>query len=233
MIYVGLDLGQRQDHSAIAVVERMDRWVAYQGPAFHSLEVRHLERMALGTAYPAVVYRVQEVLQTSMRRGGCALVVDATGVGAPVVDLLKAAKLGCELTPVSITGGERESQSGTGAAAVWCVPKKDLVAGVQVLLERRELKIAAQLRDAGTLVKELMSMRTAQRGTAGRVRMGAEGFGEHDDLAMALALACWRARRKRSGEGGRNGVGAYDPVLRWHCRLNDPPEVFPSFPERR
>ena len=24
--------------------------------------------------------------------------------------------------------------------------------------------------------------------------MGAEGEGQHDDLAMALALACWRGR---------------------------------------
>jgi hypothetical protein len=28
------------------------------------------------------------------------------------------------------------------------------------------------------------------------VRMGADGYGEHDDLVIALALACWRARRR-------------------------------------
>ena len=32
--------------------------------------------------------------------------------------------------------------------------------------------------------------------SAGRVRMGAEGCGEHDDPVIALALACWRARRR-------------------------------------
>jgi hypothetical protein len=30
----------------------------------------------------------------------------------------------------------------------------------------------------------------------GRVRLGADGCGEHDDLVIALALACWRAKRK-------------------------------------
>jgi len=29
----------------------------------------------------------------------------------------------------------------------------------------------------------------------GRVRVGAEAFGEHDDLVMALALAVWKAKR--------------------------------------
>jgi hypothetical protein len=40
---------------------------------------------------------------------------------------------------------------------------------------------------------------------SGRVRMGADGAGEHDDLAIALALACWKAQRARgiSLGGGR------------------------------
>jgi hypothetical protein len=29
----------------------------------------------------------------------------------------------------------------------------------------------------------------------GRDRVGAERAGEHDDLVIALALACWKARR--------------------------------------
>jgi len=28
---------------------------------------------------------------------------------------------------------------------------------------------------------------------AGRARMGAEGARQHDDLVIAMALACWRA----------------------------------------
>ena len=37
--------------------------------------------------------------------------------------------------------------------------------------------------------------------SAGRLRIGADGSGEHDDLAIALALACWRARRPMNGYG--------------------------------
>ena len=183
MFYVGLDLGQKRDHAAIAVVEKE--------PGEELVRVRHLERMALGTSYPQVVARVQALVMDEKIAGQCALAVDGTGVGAPVVDLLKQARLGCELVAVTISAGERESFIG----GMWSVPKRDLIAGVQVLLEQGEMKIARDLRDSGALVRELMDVKMTMSG-AGHVRLGADGSGEHDDLVIALALACWMANRK-------------------------------------
>jgi hypothetical protein len=117
------------------------------------------------------------------------VVVDATGVGAPVVDMLRASDLGCELTAVTITGGERQI-SGSGRVSV---PKKDLIASLQLALEKNELRIARRMGDVRTLMRELMDIR-AEGG-----RIGAERAGEHDDLVIALALACWRARRPSIG----------------------------------
>lgn len=184
MFYVGVDLGQKRDHAAIAVVERE--------PGEEEVRVRHLERMALGTPYPRVVARVRELLQDELIAGQCALAVDGTGVGAPVVDLLRESKLGCELAAVTISGGERESVTG----GMFSVPKRDLIAGVQVLLEQGEMHIARDLQDAGALMRELTDVRMTMSG-AGRIRMGADGPGEHDDLVIALALACWMAKKRR------------------------------------
>jgi hypothetical protein len=196
MFYVGLDLGQRRDHTAIAVVEKVEQLRPYGPPVFHRLLVRHLERVPLGTPYTAVVSRMREIVQHPRLRGQCALVVDGTGVGAPVVDTLRAARLGCELCAVTITGGDHErSRDGS-----WSVPKRDLIAGVQVLLERGELRIAKALLEAGSLVRELLDMRITMAGN-GRVRLGADGFGQHDDLVIALALGCWRARQMQIGPG--------------------------------
>jgi hypothetical protein len=197
MFYLGLDLGQRHDPTAIAVVERVDMVRAYQSTVFHSLRVRHLERVALGTPYPRVVARVRDIVQSDELAGNCALAVDSTGVGTPVVDMLRAAKLGCEISAVTITGGERQHQNGAGSVSV---PKRDLIAGVQVLLEEEQLKVARGLRELGPLIRELINMRSTA-GTSGRVRWGADGCGEHDDLVVALALACWRARRRQNGFG--------------------------------
>jgi len=187
MFYVGLDLGQKRDHAAIAVVERE--------PGEEAVRVRHLERMALGTPYPRVVKRVRELVQDEQIAGQCALAVDGTGVGAPVVDLLRESNLGCELAAVTISAGEHESVTG----GMFSVPKRDLIAGVQVLLEQGELRIARDLCDTGALVRELLDVRMTMSG-AGRVRLGADGAGEHDDLVIALALACWMAKRKPKPE---------------------------------
>lgn len=80
------------------------------------------------------------------------------------------------------------------------LPKRDLIAGVQVLLEREELKVARGLRELGPLLRELTDVRSTA-GVGGRVRFGADGCGEHDDLVIALALACWRAKRAQNGFG--------------------------------
>jgi len=66
--------------------------------------------------------------------------------------------------------------------------------GLQLLLEKGELRISRRVQEAGALVKELVNMRQ-QTGVRGRIRVGAEAFGEHDDLVMALALAVWKAKR--------------------------------------
>jgi hypothetical protein len=192
MFYVGLDLGQRRDPTAVAVVEKVT----------NHLRVRHVERVALGTPYPGVVERVREIMRNRELAGNCALAVDGTGVGAPVVDMLRAARLGCDIAAVTITGGERQRQSG----GVWNVPKRDLIAGVQVLLERGELKLAKGLRELGPLMRELTDVRSTA-GAGGRVRLGADGCGEHDDLVIALALACWRAKRGQIGFGAERLPG--------------------------
>src|SRR5437867_2440870 len=139
--FVGLDLGQRRDHSALAVVERAEHlfdqrdWVTYEWRRGRRFRVRFLQRVRLGTPYPDVVDRVRELLRRPALPGRCTLVMDATGVGQPVLDMLRKANLGCSIAPVIITGGERESHAG----GLWHVPKRDLITGLQVMLEKREL----------------------------------------------------------------------------------------------
>jgi hypothetical protein len=73
---------------------------------------------------------------------------------------------------------------------------------VQLAIEKGELRVARRLEDAGALVKELLTVRVREGSGLGRLRIGADGYGEHDDLVMAVALACWRARRRENGFGG-------------------------------
>jgi hypothetical protein len=193
--YLGLDLGKAQDYSAIALVEALERPRPYGDPILDGLQVRYLERLPLGTTYPRVVEQVRRIVTRKDLAGRIVVVADGTGVGDPVVDMLRVAKLGCEVTAVKITSGHWENQQGTTWMAPKVnVPKQDLIGGLQAVLETGELKIAAGLRYAGTLVKELVDVRVRMK-DGGRVRIGADGHGQHDDLVIALALGVWRARK--------------------------------------
>lgn len=203
--FVGLDLGQSQDFTAVCVVERAETvaeevdGATYERKIDIRYHVRHLQRLKLGTSYVQVVHHVKALTANPQLEGRSTLVVDATGVGAPVVDLLKSSALGCPLVPVMITSGDTEGQSN----GVFRVPKRDLILGLQVLFQTQQLAIAERLPEASALMKELMNMRV-KISQAGHDSYAAWREGTHDDLVLCVALACWRAKAKRRGNLGVN-----------------------------
>jgi len=62
------------------------------------------------------------------------------------------------------------------------------------------LRMPRRLGEAGALLRELSAVEMRHR-SGGAVRMGADGAGEHDDLVMAVALACWKAKKKENSFG--------------------------------
>ncbi len=195
--FAGLDLGQKQDPTAMAVVEWREYDGAWDAVAFThrketSLSLRHLERMPLGMPYPEVVYKVGCTMRSQQLAGGERrhLVVDGTGVGPAVVDLLRQEDLKSKLWAVTITGGDTERY----ADEYYRVPKRDLIVGLQVLMQQGGLQIAAGMKEGSTLVREMSEMRVKISGS-GNEQFGAWRSGEHDDLVLAVALACWGVRK--------------------------------------
>ena len=113
---------------------------------------------------------------------GADLVIDATGIGRATVDALEAT--GLKPVAVTITGG-RETHFEDG---MWRVPKCELIRPLAVALEGGRLRIAKEIADAPTLLRELrvFSVSISERGHA-----RFEGKREHDDLVIAVALAVW------------------------------------------
>ena len=202
--FIGLDLGQSHDFTAIAIVERAVLKKEFNPAvwAFRKevqLHLRHLERVPIGTPYPDVVRRVVDITRSPRLTGPVHLAVDNTGVGVAVVDMLRAAQPKAVLLPVTITAGDTEN-SCHGAHRV---PKRNLIVGLQVLLQQGGLRIAADLQDAPTLLAELMAMQVKIT-AAGNEQLGAWREGTHDDLVFAVALAIWavgKAYPKRQGHG--------------------------------
>jgi len=180
---IGLDLGQTHDFTAVAVGE----W--YSEFPSEGIAIRHLERVPLRTSYPEVVDRVVSIIQRGrFPEDRLELVVDATGVGRPVVDLFldKEHDLGLRPVAVTITAGADVAWD----EDEWRVPKRDLVSAVQVGLQTQTLKVARDLPDTEILINELHNFQVrvtaAQNDTYGAWREGT-----HDDLVLAVALCCW------------------------------------------
>jgi hypothetical protein len=155
--------------------------------------VRHLQRWQLGTPYTTVVADVVN-LAARPPLPGCPLIVDATGVGKAVVEMFRAAPLQVTLHPVTITfGGSATLQPGGG----YSVPKKDLVAVMQTLVQMRRFQIAPGLADAEVLARELQAFRVKLT-AAGNETFEAWRCHDHDDLVLSVALACWFGDHRRT-----------------------------------
>jgi hypothetical protein len=189
--YLGLDLGQTTDFTALAVLERIPA-----SPTAHETEepayaLRYLRRFPLGTPYTSIVSAVADTAATPPLRGQCILAVDQTGVGRPLVEMLRKAPVPCGIVPVTITGGQGVSVADDGS---FRVPKKELVACLQVVLQERRLKVARGLAEVNLLVRELLNFRVKITAAA-RETFEAWREHDHDDLVLALAIALWYAER--------------------------------------
>jgi hypothetical protein len=80
------------------------------------------------------------------------------------------------------------------------VPKRDLVAAVQVLLQNGRLKIAPELELAPVLKKELLNFRVKIDPKTAHDSYEHWREGDHDDLVLATALACWYSEYLRKWE---------------------------------
>jgi hypothetical protein len=182
---IGLDLGQAQDFTALCVVELKG------DPKMKYYHVRHLERFQLGTRYPTIVERVRELTLSPKLGPDHVLVVDATGVGRPVVDLLRGS--GLRPVPVIITAGNLATLEG----GFWHAPKRDLVSTLQVLLQSSRLRFAEALPQVQDLVDELLAFQV-KISMEGRDTYGNDWrLNPHDDMVLSLALACWVIERRR------------------------------------
>lgn len=209
VVVVGVDVGQKVDPTAIAVVEvehrvtEPERLVPPTGAGLFTgadyrripakteahFTARHLARLPLGTPYPAVAEHVAGVVAGLVRRGVARprLMVDATGVGGPVVELIAAAlgKHGADLIACTFTHGDRYSQDDRRRTA--SVGKAYLVSQLQALLQTKRLHLPVNA-ESETLARELQDYEIRVDADANDT-YGAFKVGTHDDLVTALGLA--------------------------------------------
>jgi hypothetical protein len=216
---VGVDLGQANDPTAIAVLEKtvVAPSTALFSPVGKSPSNRlvegdivydlvYLRRPKLGTPYDTIAKRVADLICELEPEGAfgelgqVTLSVDGTGVGRPIVDMLdtefKRRGASSKSVPrvdfrrVSVTGSQTTLKRPTRANGYWSVPKKDLVFPAVAAFQQGKIRIG-KVQDRDALVNELKNYRRTTNIATGTMAFEPWRESEHDDLLFAVCLALW------------------------------------------
>lgn len=234
---LGLDIGQVHDPAALAIVERTT--VDFGGEVEPRYAVRHLERFPLGTGYSHLCAHSVATDKPCERCGGVSrggilertmayieklprprdwthdpftrahrLLIDATGVGRPVVELFRHE--GIPATAVTMTHGNETVQHDWLS---YSLPKRSLVASLQVVMQSRRIQVAESLPDSKVLLQEMQNFQYKINKNAQDL-YGAWREGTHDDLLFAVGLCVWYgethsgvSRRQQQSTGFAEGAG--------------------------
>lgn len=224
--FMGCDLGQARDHTALCILERIrnpnpehDPEIAayaranrkpgfkYNIPAYlhDDYHVLALHRFQLGILYPSIRQTLQRVVDSpQMANHRVALAMDGGGTGRSMVDELRAGPEGSRLegvdmfVPVTITTGNSENRGNMGYTNV---ARNIIVGEAKKLLGWGRLKIPPKeaMPHGELFAEELRSFRPRQTHT-GNVVFEAQRDGDHDDLIFAVSLALWLAIRRGDGQ---------------------------------
>ena len=200
---IGVDLGRQNDFAAPVIFE--DELV--QKPVTRApdeIPVRYRDVPSLltriykgvdmsewrGVSYPMTAQRIKRIVDSPMISRDYVLVVDSTGVGEAVIDMLRESY---HLNPVgvSFTSGNAVTMSPFG----YNVPKRDLVVNLQVLFQMERVKIAEELELAVTFREQLRHFTSTVNRRTGHEGFGADSEIEFDDLPMAAAIVLWYAEK--------------------------------------
>jgi hypothetical protein len=195
---IGLDIGKSVDATAIAVLHHkiigLERYTNFLKKGFskqHHAESYHvvaLEKIPLGTPYPAQVHHVKQLLSRPPLTERTPLIMDDTGCGRPIGDMFVDG--GLRPKRVTITSGLEVTQHN---GDTWHVPKSVLISTMESRIHSKELKVAKALLEAGPMHEELCDFER-HVSDSGRTTWGAR-VGTHDDIVLACSLAVWWAVR--------------------------------------
>jgi len=194
--YLGVDFGSQRDFTALALVEREEviqtkhnGYKLIEDSRISRYKLLYLERMELGTPYTQIVRHLTEVIARAKVDGMVTTIADATGVGLPVVQMMREAGI-APLVPIGIHGGNAVNEKQDG----YSVPKRDLVTALLIAFQGRRIRIPSDIKHKEQLVHEMQSFKMKQR------ESGADSYEalmekDHDDLVLALSYAIWYPER--------------------------------------
>ncbi|NCC13718.1 MAG: hypothetical protein EOM32_10150 [Spirochaetia bacterium] len=170
--------------------------------------------------YTEQVKRIRELLDSINMIQNTQLLVDGTGVGEPVVDMMREQGLmplpivftgGTEARPVyadfgKVFGSSSNAFGGFSGATVlkeMHVPKEDLVHAGMIIMQQGRMRMAANLQHADDFKLQLSRFKGSVNEKTGRKSYNNETDDIHDDLVVTYLMASWWITYRRVTEKER------------------------------
>jgi hypothetical protein len=196
---IGLDFGQMRDYAAASVL----RGTVLRGPdgqplrtssgrVIRRFDMLALKRYPLGTSYTSIVGHLADQVRRPELwpdRVPPRVVVDATGVGKGVLEMLRTALKSSptvEVWGIVLTSGKAVTRPGPHEIHL---AKIELAGAIRQVLEDGRLRVPPQLEFAEALRKELQDFTVRVTAAANETFSAVEGG--WDDLVIAAALPIW------------------------------------------
>ena len=150
-----------------------------------------MKQFPIGTPYLEVVPELVKLCNHPQIAHHGALVVDATGHGECVVELIQRERLPVSFLAVNVTSGDHVTSTRWGRN----VPKRELITRTDLLFEQSHVHIASDAGDTGILQDELLQYESTTSQDGHTTYAPADSL--TDDTVMALSLAGWWAWENR------------------------------------
>ncbi|MBS1829748.1 MAG: terminase family protein [Acidobacteria bacterium] len=172
--FIGVDLGQSHDYTAISILERH----------VHHSALRYLQRIPLQTSYEQIATTIVDITNHPSLAGSPKhLIIDGSGVGAPVIENIRQSCPNAALHTVILTPGANQKHNGN----THHIPRNELLSTLETGFQNQSLHISGDLPLAPALIEELQNLRRhPSQGSPQPIRRAI-----HDDLVFATALAYW------------------------------------------
>lgn len=173
MYIISCDIAKSMDYAAICILQK--------GSAGYLL--RSIGRLPRGTEYTKTAEHLRDMVNApSLQLGGRMpiLVIDGTGVGAVMEDILRAWRL--PLVSVKIHGGNKT----TMGPGIIRVPKRELIRTLHAAYNTGRLKAPEDLAGWAPFVQEMQAFKVRINPKTGHDSYNGEG--EHDDLVCSVAM---------------------------------------------
>lgn len=204
---IGIDIGKRHDPSAVVIAFTESR--SDSGKPTTHYTIPFLKRLKLETSYPEQVKELVAICDGAVKRFSASkgsgfhkkpqILVDVTGVGDAVVDLLapQVERTGI-LRPCRFAGGDQLIRNASNSREIR-VGKSYFVSRLQILSESKRIHLPAQLAEAQQLSQEMLDFDIDVDEASGKATYGAIRPGTHDDLVTAIGLACLQEEEPNPG----------------------------------